>query len=120
MILMWLSFISLCSVRYILESYTKSRTLVLVLEYIFGITMSIGLGNFQVNIIQFGVDQLLDSSSSDIISYITWYVWGFYLSKVVIGYTYCIPLITDLLLAVLLTLALCSDFLFSYWLSRNL
>ncbi len=72
-----------------------------------------------MNIIQFGVDQLLDSSSSDIISYITWYVWGFYLSKVVVGYTYCFKMATDLLLAVLLTLALCSDFLFSYLLVKE-
>ncbi len=121
MILMWFSLICRCFLHYILQIYVPDAVFLKV-DIIFITLACIGVGSFQVNIIQFGVDQLLDSSSSDIISYITWYIWGFYLSKVVVGYTHCfinIPLAIDLLHAVLLTLALCSDFLFSYLLVKE-
>lgn len=46
--------------------------------------MGVGLGLFQANIIQFGVDQLIDASSADLTSYINWYTWTFFASEVVI------------------------------------
>ena len=36
-----------------------------------------GYGIFQANIIQFGVDQLTDASTTEIISFINWYTWAF-------------------------------------------
>jgi hypothetical protein len=36
--------------------------------------MSIGLGAFQSNIVQFGLDQLQDASTTEIKSFIVWYV----------------------------------------------
>ena len=35
---------------------------------------SIGLGGFQANIVQFGLDQLPDASTMEITSFIVWYV----------------------------------------------
>ena len=39
---------------------------------------AIGFGAFQANVIQFGIDQLHDSSSDEIASYILWYAWTLY------------------------------------------
>ena len=37
--------------------------------------MAIGFGGYQANIIQFGMDQLYDALSTEIQSFIIWYVW---------------------------------------------
>ena len=37
------------------------------------VIMGAGFGAFQANIIQFGIDQLMDASSTEIKSFITWY-----------------------------------------------
>ena len=37
--------------------------------------MAIGLGGYQANIIQLGIDQLRDASTTEIKSFIIWYVW---------------------------------------------
>ena len=36
-----------------------------------------GYGIFQAKIIQFGVDQLTDASTTETISFINWYTWAF-------------------------------------------
>ena len=38
--------------------------------------MAVGLGGFQASIIQFGLDQLHDASTSEIKSFIVWFVWS--------------------------------------------
>ena len=43
-------------------------------QFILLCIMSIGLGVFQSNIIQFGLDQLHDASTTEIKSFIVWYV----------------------------------------------
>ena len=39
------------------------------------VIMAIGLGGYQANIIQFGLDQLYDASTTEITSFIVWYIW---------------------------------------------
>ena len=39
------------------------------------VIMAIGLGGYQANIIQFGLDQLYDASTTEITSFIVWYTW---------------------------------------------
>ena len=39
------------------------------------VIMAIGLGAYQANIIQFGLDQLQDASTTEITSFIAWYTW---------------------------------------------
>ena len=40
--------------------------------------MAVGLGGFQATIIQFGLNQLHDASTSEIKSFIVWFVWSAY------------------------------------------
>ena len=39
------------------------------------IVLALGLGAFQANIIQFGIDQLNDASTTEITSFVAWYTW---------------------------------------------
>ena len=48
--------------------------------------MGIGLGGFQANIIQFGLDQLHDASTTEITSFIIWYVWTSFNAIVVVEF----------------------------------
>ena len=43
----------------------------------------VALGGFQANIVQLGIDQLFDASSREIVSYISWYIWVFFLSNTI-------------------------------------
>ena len=43
--------------------------------------MAIGFGGYMANIIQFGLDQLQDSSTTEITAFIAWYVWTYILLK---------------------------------------
>ena len=45
-----------------------------IVRHILLYLVSIGLGGFQANIIQFGLDQLHDASTTEIKSFIIWYV----------------------------------------------
>ena len=56
----------------IVDSYTSQTC-----SYVNGvlkIMVVIGFGGFQANVIQFGIDQLHDSSTDEIASFILWYV----------------------------------------------
>ena len=48
-------------------------------------SLGIGYGCFQANIIQFGIDQLTDASTDEIISFINWYAWSFYSSGTLVN-----------------------------------
>ena len=53
-----------------------------------------GSGGFQVSIIQFGMDQLHDASSTsdEMTSFIVWYVWNYYSSGLVVYFIFeCLP-----------------------------
>ena len=58
---------------------TKIQALLLVL------IMAIGLGGYQANIIQFGMDQLHDASTTEIKSFIIWYVWTLLSTGIIIN-----------------------------------
>ena len=87
--------------------------------------MAIGLGGFVSNIIQFGIDQLIDASATEITSFITWYTMTVYASGVTIHYVAdCIVsektfYIKTLVVAFCLTLAVCTDFLFKHSLVKD-
>ena len=73
--------------------------------------ISIGLGAFQSNIIQFGLDQLHDASTTEIKSFIVWYVNSLITTGFVVEFNFsCLTtqnkLYLSLLLCVCLTLAL--------------
>ena len=91
--------------------------------------MAMGFGGFQSNIIQLGVDQLIDASSTEITSFITWYVLILYASGITLQFTtecivYMQPndklyYVKALVIAFFLTIVLCSDFLLHGWLVKE-
>ena len=85
------------------------------------VVMGFGFGLFQSNIIQFGIDQLSEASSTETTSFITCYVLTIYASFITMYTTSkCSPDYAGVLvLTVCLTLALCSHFLFNHWLVKE-
>ncbi len=82
---MWIIFVSLVlsNVVILIGQYaTKSRSLEIV-KYIFAAVRSLGIVGLLANTAQFGIDQLVDSSSANITSYISWYVWTAYSASVI-------------------------------------
>ena len=83
--------------------------------------MGVGLGAFQANIVQFGIDQLIDASSVEIQSVIAWYTMTIFTSGVTMYYSsYCAQeYVAVLIIAVFLTLAIGSDFIIGHWLTKE-
>ena len=61
------------------SSIDKNIQLVLI------VFMAIGFGGYQANIIQFGMDQLYDALSTEIQSFIVWYVWTVLSAGIIVG-----------------------------------
>ena len=83
-----------------------------------------GFSAFQANTLQFGLDQLVDASSSDISSYISWYGWIFFAAFSVVQFSQSCTCghyaaLSSLLLPVILTVCVSSDFLFNNWLVKE-
>ena len=88
------------------------------------LALLLGLSGFQANLLQLGIDQVNDSSSHEVVSYIILYVWTFSASEVLIQFTqicYCKPYgsVSNFISCVVLTVAVCSDCLFSHWLVKE-
>ena len=85
------------------------------------VIMGVGLGAFQANIIQFGIDQLVDASSTEITSFIIWYTMTIFICGTSVQFSsFCSPKYASVLvIAVFLTLATGSDFFFSHWLTKE-
>ena len=83
--------------------------------------MGIGLGAFQANIVQFGINQLIDASSTEIKSVIAWYTMTIFTSGITMYYSsYCAQVYVAVLIIVMfLTLALCLDFIVGHWLTKE-
>ena len=84
--------------------------------------MVTGLAGFQSNIVQLGIDQLIDASTDEIWSFILWYVLSLYASGLTLNFisecfasNYNMFYIKALTVALCLTLALCSDFICKQW-----
>ena len=91
---------------------------------VFGIIVAVGFGGFQANIIQFGLDQLHDSSTKEIASFILWYVWTFYSSPFVVDFILgYLPnqyqLLGDLVMCIYLSLAVSLMLVFNHWLVKE-
>ena len=81
--------------------------------------MAIGLGGFQSNIVQLGIDQLQDASATEITSFLSWYTLTFFASSVTLHFTsdcieneYKITCVKPFFVALCLTIAMCLDFFF--------
>ena len=95
-----------------------------VIDQVIVLIMSLGLGSFQANIVQFSMDQLRDSSTTEITSYMALYMWTFFFGEVISTFGLsCVcgkyEAIASLLFPILLSLAVSSDFLFNHWLVKE-
>ena len=69
-----------------------------VLQAIGAIVYVIGLGLFEANIIQFGLDQLLEASTPKLIAFIHWYYWAQSVGGLALFYIYEGGLVTRMTL----------------------
>ena len=81
------------------------------------VPLGLGYSGYQANIVQFGVDQLFDASSSEIMSFVIWFSWTIFSSLSTVGLIIMYTsdeykLIAPLFMCINLTLALCLNTLF--------
>ena len=91
--------------------YIHTKVLLVLL-----IIASVGLGGFWANVIQFGLDQLQDASTTEITAFISWLIWTYMSSGIVIDFAYtCINheyhILGQLYVCICLTLVLILLFL---------
>ena len=124
---MWIAFI-LATASSVVVKLVKSYEN--INNYVNGALMvvgAIGLGGFQANIIQFGIDQLHDASTNEITSFIAWYVWCAYSSGLAVDSTVEIldcsqrdsQIFGILVMCVQLSVALTSTLLLNHWLVKE-
>ena len=113
---MWISSLLLTASLIILQSldlHNLSKVL-----HLFLLPLGVGYSSFQANVIQFGVDQLCDASSSEIKTFVTWYTWTL-MSSIATMTTACLyisdeyKLLVPLLVCLQLTLAISLGILFN-------
>ena len=61
-----------------------SSTMLTILGFLLILALVISLGLFKANAIQFGMDQLLESSSDQLSSFIHWYYWSSYVGQFIL------------------------------------
>ena len=87
--------------------------------------VAIGFGGFEANVIQFGIDQLHDASTNEIVSFIHWYIWTYFCSGLVVNIILgCLPsqysrLLGNLMVCIYLSIALSSTLMFNHWLVKE-
>ena len=95
------------------------------LQVILTIVVGLGLAGIIVNSMQFGLDQLIDASSADICSYISWCVWLYSLAKTMAVFSqqylcgiYDLPL-SFLFVSLTITVVVLSDVACNHWLVKE-
>ena len=93
--------------------------------YVLTVILAIGLGGFQSNIVQLGIDQLTDASTTEITSFITWYTLTPFMSGITLQYATDCTIdrgsfyTKTMAVALCLSIALCLDCLFHHWLDKE-
>ena len=126
--IMWISFILATAssvVAQLVDMYNH------ISKYVTGVLMligAIGFGGFQANIIQFGIDQLCDASSTEITSFISWYIWCAYSSQFAVkSMLKCLDCVQSRVSELFGTILMCTQFsialvsvsLFNHWLIKE-
>ena len=91
--LAWVAFVSVTIVSD-LETTVQLNKIgyVHAVKLVLLILASMGFGGHQANVVHYGLDQLQDSSTDEITSFISWYVWSSMSGAIVVVYTQtCIP-----------------------------
>ena len=116
--IMWLNSL-LVTLSFVLvqtvESYSGVHT---KLSLVFVAFMGVGFCGFQANVVQFGIDQLLDASTIEITSFIAWYAGSFLSGRFVIGFILSCapnyPIFGSLLISFSLSMLMITYFLFNH------
>ncbi|MCG8625205.1 MAG: hypothetical protein MJE68_24805, partial [Proteobacteria bacterium] len=100
-------------VAQMVNSYQHIHMYVLLVMLIIA---SAGLGGYMANVIQFGLDQLQDASTTEITAFISWFMWTYMSGGIVINFAYtCIDqkyhIIGQLYACICLTMVLILSFL---------
>ncbi len=85
------------------------------LSVVFFIIMAIGFGGYQANIIQFGLDQLQDASTTEIRAFISWFIWTYFCSYTILLFSHmCIKeeylIFGQLIVCTSITIVIASSF----------
>ncbi len=85
------------------------------------IVLGAGFGLFQTNIIQFGIDQLSEASSTEITSFVSWYTLTLFACGVTMQFSSSCPphYAIVLVLAIHLSMALGSNYIFYHWIDKE-
>ena len=122
--IMWCSAV-ISNVWILVKHYNHNSVVLYTMEILSNGAGFVGLAGFQSNAIQFGVDQLVDASSSEISSYISWYIWIFFLGKSIVVLTqhcFCVwfkKSWTYFIIPLSCTISLVSDALLNKWLVKE-
>ena len=119
--IMWLATIAICVGYIIPDNYPQVRQAFIIPFTVILYFSTVGL---QVNIIQFGIDQLPGASSARIIAFSNWFAWAYNVGYIITAFSVegvCkkYTAVSKLLLPVCLTLALCLDYNFNHWLIKE-
>ena len=121
------------TVAQLVSSYDNSRASSIILFVLLAFQF-IGLGAYQANILQLGLDQLYDASTNEIISFISWYFCSLVLGYLTSNYVYNIaclylehhyscenngPIIAQCFICICLSMALIIYFLFHNTLKKE-
>ena len=117
---LWLSSIG-AVLMFLIDYELESRVIREGIFPVLYIVMAIGAGGYLSSVMQFGIDQLTDGSTGEMMSYIYWSVWSIYASNVVITvFLHCVKnysqIMKPLFIAFASSLALISNSLFHHWL----
>ena len=105
----------------LVDAYFRIDTKMQVVLLVF---TAIGLGGYQANIVQLGLDQLQDASTIEITSFIVWYIWTTVSAHFVMDFGFtCLSeeqsIIMRLFVCFNLTLALLLLLHYNYWLLKE-
>ena len=86
------------------------------------VLLGIGWGGYQANVIQFGIDQLIDASATECKSFIIWLCWSYFASQVAVYYLiHCFDhnIYLFLIMSCNVTIALVLKLIFSHHLTKE-
>ena len=124
---MWVAFMLVTASSVVAQFVESYNSINRYMRGVLMVTNVIGFAGFQANVIQFGIDQLHDASTSEITSFISWYIWCAYSSYFAVDSTIkgldCAQRDSQLfgifMICVLLSAALSFTLLFNHWLVKE-
>ena len=124
--MMWIS-LMLATLGSVSANFLDRYYKIIIDKYLIRALMTLAqvrLGGFQSNVIQFGIDQLHDASTSEITSFIAWYVWTACLSGLVVQLSFvCMPkeysVVRMLVMCIYVSIALSLMFIYNYVLIKE-